>query len=38
MYKIRDSASKGLNSWLENYKDFKMLFDIDIDKYKYENT
>ena len=33
MHKIRDSATDGLNSWLENYKDFNMLFDIDIDKY-----
>ena len=33
MHKIRDSATDGLNSWLEHYKDFNMLFDIDIDKY-----
>ena len=33
MDKIIDSATDGLDSWLKNYEDFNMLFDIDIDKY-----
>ena len=33
MNKITNSATDGLESWLQNYADFKMLFDIDIDKY-----
>ena len=32
MDKIIDSATDGLDSWLKNYEDFNMLFDIDIDK------
>ena len=33
MNKITNSATNGLESWLQNYIDFKMLFNIDIDKY-----
>jgi len=32
MNKIIGSATDGLDSWLENYEDFNMLFEIDIDK------
>jgi hypothetical protein len=33
MNKIVGSAKDGLDSWLKNYNDFNLIFNIDIDKY-----